>query len=74
MCAIPQMVSAPLNPSDFRAYLGPSSLKLKIFQVSRLIFTDLYSLLVQKHLFAGIITGLLWSLDINNKIAKTKAT
>ena len=46
MCAIPQLASAPLNPSDFRAYLVPSSLKLKIF----LAATHLYSLLVQKHL------------------------
>ena len=70
MCAIPQLVSALLNPRDFRAYLVPSSLKLKIF----LAATHLYSLLVQKHLYAEIIIGLLLSLDINNKIANTKAT
>ena len=46
MCAIPQLVSAPLNPSDLRAYLVPSSLKLKIF----LAATHLYSLLVQTQL------------------------
>ena len=46
MCAIPQLALAPLNPSDLRAYLVPSSLNLKIFMAA----THLYSLLVQKHL------------------------
>ena len=54
MCAIPQLASAPLNPSDLRAYLVPSSLKLKIF----LVATHLESL-CSKTSFAEIIIGLL---------------
>ena len=54
MCATPQLASAPLNPSDLRAYLVPSSLKLKIF----LAATHLESF-CSKTSFAEIIIGLL---------------